>query len=89
MATRAQRSRRIALLTAFYASVLILLGVLLNQYLKPLPSHQSAYGQDWDDLSSFRDDIQAMGIETKSLVSSPLLLEDVDDPANTVVIIAG
>ena len=89
MATRAQRSRRFALITAFYASVLVLLGVLLNQYLNPLPSHQSAYGQDWDDLSSFRDDIQAMGIDTKSLVSSPLLLEDVDDPANTVVIIAG
>ena len=50
---------------------------------------QSAYGDDWDDMSAFRQDIKDMGIETKSLVSSPLLLADIEDPANTTFIIAG
>ena len=50
---------------------------------------QSAYGSDWDDMSAFREDINDMGIETKSLVSSPLLLADIEDPANTTFIIAG
>jgi hypothetical protein len=50
---------------------------------------QSAYGEDWDDMSAFRQDINSMGIETKSLVSSPLLLADIEDPANTTYIIAG
>ena len=50
---------------------------------------QSAYGDDWNDMSAFRQDIKDMGIETKSLVSSPLLLADIEDPANTTFIIAG
>ena len=50
---------------------------------------QSAYGDDWDDMSAFRQDIKDMGIETKSLVSSPLLLADIEDPANTTFIVAG
>ena len=50
---------------------------------------QSAYGDDWDDMSAFRQDVKDMGIETKSLVSSPLLLADIEDPANTTFIIAG
>ncbi len=49
----------------------------------------SAYGDDWNDMSAFRQDIKDMGIETKSLVSSPLLLADIEDPANTTFIIAG
>ena len=49
----------------------------------------SAYGDDWDDMSAFRQDIKDMGIETKSLVSSPLLLADIEDPDNTTFIIAG
>ena len=49
----------------------------------------SAYGDDWNDMSAFREDIKDMGIETKSLVSSPLLLADIEDPANTTFIIAG
>lgn len=40
-------------------------------------------------MSAFREDINAMGIETKSLVSSPLLLADIEDPRNTTYIVAG
>ena len=34
-------------------------------------------------MSAFRADIKSMGIETRSLVSSPLLLADIEDPRNT------
>ena len=35
------------------------------------------------------DDIKDMGIETRSLVSSPLLLADLEDPRNTTFVVAG
>ena len=90
MARRSRRRfRRIIIVGAFYASLLLLLGSLLSTYLRPIPSQLSAYGDDWDDLSEFREELNDLGIPTKSLVSSPLLLEDVDDPSHTVVIIAG
>ena len=38
----------------------------------------SAYDDDWNDMSAFREDIKNMGIETRSLVSSPLLLADIE-----------
>ena len=49
----------------------------------------SAYDDDWNDMSAFKEDINKLGIETKSLVSSPLLLADIEDPANATFIIAG
>ena len=35
------------------------------------------------------EDINAMGVETKSLVSSPLLLADIENPRNTTFVVAG
>ena len=40
-------------------------------------------------MSAFREDVKNMGIETRSLVSSPLLLADIEDPRNTTYIVAG
>ena len=40
----------------------------------------SAYDDDWDDLSAFRGELNEMGVTTRSLVSSPLLLADIEDP---------
>ena len=40
-------------------------------------------------MSAFREDINDMGVETRSLVSSPLLLADIEDPRNTTFVVAG
>ena len=58
--------RILDLLIALISSVLINFVNLGN------PSQLSAYDDDWDDLSAFRQDLVDMGIETRSLVSSPL-----------------
>ena len=58
-------------------------------YVVPGQTQQSAYGDEWNDLGAFRAELNDMGIETTALVSSPLLLSDIDHPEQTVFIISG
>ena len=89
-AERSRNFRRIGLQLAFWAVLGILLLTILQNFINISQSTQlSAYDDDWDDMSAFREDINDMGVETKSLVSSPLLLADIEDPRNTTYIIAG
>ena len=82
--------KRIGLQIAFWFVLLILFSTVVTNIVNiGNQDGQSAYGDDWNDMSAFRQDINDMGIETKSLVSSPLLLADIEDPANTTFIIAG
>jgi len=82
--------RRLVLQLAFWFVLLMLLSTVVSQVINiGKEDGLSAYGEDWDDMSAFRLDINDMGIETKSLVSSPLLLADIEDPGNTTFIIAG
>ena len=82
--------RRLALQIAFWTVLAtLLLSVLLTFVNVANVNQLSAYDDDWNDLSSFREDLEAMGVETRSLVSSPLLLADIDDPRNTTYIVAG
>ena len=61
----------------------------LLQYVAERDPQLSAYDDDWNDMSAFRQDIKDMGVETRSLVSSPLLLADIEDPRNTTYVVAG
>ena len=82
--------KRIALQIAFWFVLLILFSTVITNVVNIGNQYgQSAYDDDWNDMSAFKQDINDMGIETKSLVSSPLLLADIEDPANTTFIIAG
>ena len=86
---RSRRARRGALVFSFWALLLILVSTIAMTYVVPGQTHQSAYGDDWNDLGTFRSDISAMGIETTALVSSPLLLSEIDYPEEAVFIISG
>tara|TARA_B100000459_G_scaffold92161_2_gene52094 strand:+ start:5473 stop:7089 length:1617 start_codon:yes stop_codon:yes gene_type:complete len=89
-AGRARNLNRIGLQVAFWAVLGILLLTVLQNFINISQSNQlSAYDDDWDDMSAFREDINDMGIETRSLVSSPLLLADIEDPRNTTFVVAG
>ena len=82
--------KRIALQIAFWSVLLVLLSTVVSNVINiGNQDGQSAYGTDWNDMSAFREDINDMGIKTRSLVSSPLILADIEDPANTTFIIAG
>jgi hypothetical protein len=84
------KMRRLALQGAFWAVLAtVAMMVLLNFVNLSNIEQLSAYDDDWNDLSAFREDLEEMGIETRSLVSSPLLLADIDDPRNTTFVIAG
>ncbi|MAJ02125.1 MAG: hypothetical protein CMA10_06955 [Euryarchaeota archaeon] len=82
--------RRIGLQASFWLVMLILLMTILLNFINLSSTNQlSAYDDDWNDMSAFREDIKDMGIQTNSLVSSPLLLGDIEDPRNTTYILAG
>ena len=83
-------ARRLALQAAFWLVMGVLLMTILLNFINLSATNQlSAYDDDWNDMSAFRRDIKDMGIETRSLVSSPLLLADIEDPRNTTYVLAG
>ncbi|MDP6906288.1 MAG: hypothetical protein QF440_02605 [Candidatus Thalassarchaeaceae archaeon] len=86
---RSKKVRRSGLTLAFYLVLALLLYSIVSSYLVDGEPHLSAYDDDWDDLSTFRNDLIDMGVETGSLVSSAVLLEEIDNPEDTVFVITG
>ena len=84
-----RQARRGALVFAFWAMLLMLVSTIGATYITPGQTQQSAYGDDWDDLGSFRAEVASMGVETTALVSSPLLLSEIDNPEQAIFVISG
>ena len=84
-----RRNKRIALQASFWAVLLLLLLSIAVTYVVPGQTQQSAYGDEWNDLGSFREELNSKGVETTALVSSPLLLGDIDHPEQTIFVISG
>ena len=72
---RAFNYRRFGLQAAFWAVMGVLLLMILSNFVNLSNTNQlSAYDDDWNDMSAFRQDIKEMGIETRSfclLYTSP------------------
>ena len=78
-----RKYQRRVLISSFYIALLFLVFLLLSTYVNLGNTKQlSAYDNDWDDISEFRKEISDLGISTKSLVSSPLLLNEIENPTN-------
>ena len=86
---KSRRNRRVALQVSFWALLLILITSIAMKYVVSGQTQQSAYGEEWNDLGSFRGELNDMGVDTTALVSSPLLLSDLDHPEETVFVISG
>ena len=84
-----RRNKRIALQASFWALLLLLIVSIAITYVVPGQTQQSAYGDEWNDLGSFREELNNKGVETTALVSSPLLLSDIDHPEQTIFVISG
>ena len=69
-----RKNRRIALQISFWGLLFLLVASIAFTYIVPGQTQQSAYGDEWNDLGSFRSELNDMGVETTALVSSPLLL---------------
>lgn len=91
MAIANRKIKRTALLVGFYAVLLILLLTVVSSYVELDNKQQlSAYDDGWDDLSAFHDEVEsADGVVTNSVVSSPLLLAEIEDPSHTLFVISG
>ena len=74
---RSPSGKRTVALSLFYLTLGLLFTTVAGTYIERSEVHQSAYGLDWNDMSSFREDIKEQGITTTSIVSSPLLLEEI------------
>ena len=76
----------VLLLIASFATAMVLLGPAERK------SELSAYGNSWDDISRFRKNISDMNVDVMNIISSPTLLDLIDDPVdrkNTVFIAIG
>ena len=82
-------NRRRFLMFSFWSVLTLLVAFIASTYIVDGKTQQSAYGDDWNDLGDFRSDINAMGVETTAMVSSPLLLGEIDNPDETVFVISG
>ncbi|MAS17205.1 MAG: hypothetical protein CMA36_02190, partial [Euryarchaeota archaeon] len=83
---KSRRNRRIALQASFWGVLLILILTIAVTYVVPGQTQQSAYGNEWNDLGEFREELNRKGVETTALVSSPLLLSDLDHPEETIFV---
>ncbi len=86
---KSRKTRRLGLMLAFYSVLGLLLLSIVSSYLVPSDPHLSAYDDDWDDLSAFRADLKDMGVDTTSMISSPVLLGEIENPEDTVFIVTG
>ncbi len=86
---RSPSGKRTVALSLFYLTLGLLFTTVAGTYIERSEVHQSAYGLDWNDMSSFREDINAQGVTTTSIVSSPLLLEEIQSPSDTVFVVSG
>jgi hypothetical protein len=84
-----QKYRRNALLFSFWTLLILLTSSIAVSYIIPGETQQSAYGNDWNDLGSFREELNDLNIPTTALVSSPLLLSEVEYPEESVFVISG
>ncbi|MEE2650745.1 MAG: hypothetical protein VX571_04475 [Candidatus Thermoplasmatota archaeon] len=81
--------RRTALVVSFWFLLATLVLSIAMTYVVPGQTQQSAYGDEWNDLGAFRAELNDMGVETTALVSSPLLLSDIDHPEQTIFVVSG
>ncbi|MEE2759581.1 MAG: hypothetical protein VYA86_06360 [Candidatus Thermoplasmatota archaeon] len=86
---KSRKTRRVGLMLAFYSVLALLLLSIVSSYLVDSDPHLSAYDDDWDDLSAFRADLKNMGVDTTSMISSPVLLGEIENPEDTVFIVTG
>ena len=84
-----QKYRRNALLFSFWTLLILLVSSIAVSYVIPGETQQSAYGNDWNDLGSFREELNDLDVPTTALVSSPLLLSEVEYPEESVFVISG
>ena len=83
------KARRNMLVGAFWILLILLISTIAATYVTDGQTQQSAYGDDWNDLGLFRAEINRMGVDTTALVSSPLLLSEIDHPEEAIFIISG
>lgn len=83
------KTRRNMLVGSFWILLILLISTIAVTYVTDGQTQQSAYGDDWNDLGRFRAELNSMGIETNALVSSPLLLSEIDHPEEAIFVISG
>ncbi len=77
------------LIVAAALFVLLIANVIFQVTMGPQPQ-LSAYDDDWNDLSMFlRDMDNATYLETTNIISSPLMLQELDDPTDHVYVAIG
>jgi hypothetical protein len=84
------RSGVIFLFITILLCILILFPIL--QIVVERDPQLSAYDEDWNDISNFRMALEEQGdtsYNVSAILSNPAVLNEIDDPSSTLLIIAG
>jgi hypothetical protein len=71
--------------------LVILVGLLIYESQTANPQ-LSAYSTDWNDLSQFKDEMEnyeGSPLSVRTVISSPALLDNIDDPSDSVYVAIG
>ncbi len=82
-------TNRVWVIFAAAAVLLFLVYSLAAQTADQRTPQLSAYSDDWNDLSELREDLEADGYEIGNILSSPALLDTIEDPSSTCVVVMG
>jgi hypothetical protein len=79
--------RKWALVLAAVALLLLLVAILYPVYTSPVQEEgYSAYGDNWNDLSTLRNNLDR---DTRTIITTPTMLTDLENKKNTVLFIVG
>jgi len=89
-----QRKKVITLLIVIFALFLvdIIYPALFSSTIDPFFSRKSQlsiYSNDWNGLSAFRETLEEEDYEVSTIISNPLILNEVDRPADSLYICMG
>jgi hypothetical protein len=86
--TIARKCGKIALF-AVVVMVIILLCAAAYEGALEKTAQLSAYSSRWNDLSRFKESLEEHGWKTTSIVSSPTMLNELEDPRRTLLVVIG
>lgn len=79
---------RIAFISIIIVAIVIICVIAYNSSFHKT-AQLSAYSDKWNDISKFRASISAEGYEVASIISSPTMLNYLDHPSKSLLVIMG
>jgi hypothetical protein len=86
--TRRLKARFYAMVALGIVAMIFFAGIVYSGFSNR-STQLSAFSDNWNDLSEFKNRVEELGYSTASIISSPTMLLDVKEPAKTLFVAVG